>query len=175
MKSRNASRILLTFVMALAIAVPTFGITGSIFTTDSTCSGVNINIFDSKDDVYLNGGPNSPSAPGLPDGDYYARVTDPSGAIVLGKTLTASVTVTGGAFAQCYQLVAILYSGASGFTSLGYDDTPSNGGEYKVWVSKDATFPGGDTKTDNFKVEPCEGQDCEEQPPQGTINVIKFY
>src|SRR5881296_3154089 len=60
---------------------------GAIFTTDSTCSGVDLNIYGSKGDVYLNGGPAHPGAASLPDGSYYVRVTDPSGSCVLGTSV----------------------------------------------------------------------------------------
>ena len=53
MKNKNASKILLTFVLALAMAVPFLTmtqnvsadppVTGAIFTTDSTCTGTNVN------------------------------------------------------------------------------------------------------------------------------------
>ena len=142
---------------------------GAIFTTDSTCTGVNINIYSAKDAVYLDGGPAHPGAAGLPDGDYFVQVTDPSGATVLGKTLTAAVSVSGGEFAQCYQLSQILLAEPD-FLVNGYSDTPNNGGEYKVWVSTDGTFTNNSTKTDNFKVKP-----SEEEPEQGTLEVIKFY
>src|SRR5207244_12020075 len=59
---------------------------GAIFTTDSTCTGVNVNIFGSKDAVYLNGGPSHIGAASLPDGSYYVRVTDPSGTRVRGPS-----------------------------------------------------------------------------------------
>src|SRR5689334_15374014 len=42
-------------------------LTGAIFTTDSTCTGVNVNIFDNKSDVYLDGGPDHGGS-GFPDG-----------------------------------------------------------------------------------------------------------
>jgi hypothetical protein len=177
MRSRNASRILFTSALALAMALPFLSLnrsvsadTGSIFTANSSCGGVNINLFTAKVDVYLNGGPNSPNAPGLPDGSYYVQVTDPSGATLLGKTLTPSAHVTNGTFDQCYQLSDILYSASSGFTAQGYDTTPNTGHEYKVWVSKDPAFPGGSNKTDNFKV-------IEEivTPPQNSLTVLKFY
>ena len=62
-------------------------VTGAIFTTLVDGSSVNHNIYNAKQDVYLNGGPNSPNAPctaaGLPNGDYYFQVTDPSGKILL--------------------------------------------------------------------------------------------
>jgi hypothetical protein len=158
---------------ALATAAP---VSGAIFTTDATCTGTNLNIYANKDDVYLDGGPAHPGAAGLPDGSYYVQITDPSGATVLGASSTAVVTVSGGEFALCYQLADILYSGSSGFTAKGYDDTPNAGGEYKVWVSTDSTFTNSLTKTDNFKVK--NDEECEPNcgpPPQGTLNVKKFY
>jgi len=49
-------------------------VAGAIFTTDAGGNFVNANIYDLMDDVYLNGGPRSPTAPctaaGLPDGFY---------------------------------------------------------------------------------------------------------
>ena len=49
---------------------------------------MNFNIYDSKDDVYLDGGP-GPGAPqtaaGLDDGTYYFMVTDPSGHTLLSE------------------------------------------------------------------------------------------
>src|SRR3954454_19478762 len=67
---------------------------GAIFTTNSTCTDVNQNIFANKKSVYLDGGPSHPGAAGLPDGSYYVQVTTPDGA-VLGKSLTPVVTVAG--------------------------------------------------------------------------------
>jgi hypothetical protein len=55
-----------------------------------------------------------------------------------------------GEFAHCYQLADLVYSAASDYTTKGYDTTPNNGGEYKVWISKEADFD--PQKTDNFKV-----------------------
>jgi len=49
--------------------------TGAIFTTDVSCSGTNINIFLTKDDVYVDGGPAHEGAAGLADGVYYIQVT----------------------------------------------------------------------------------------------------
>src|SRR6266513_5400287 len=63
---------------------------GAIFTTDSACNGVDLNIYASKGAVYLNGGPAHPGAASLPDGSYYVQVTDPSGACVLGTSVGAS-------------------------------------------------------------------------------------
>lgn len=140
---------------------------GAIFTTDSTCTEVNLNIYDDKDDVYIDGGPKNPGSAGLPDGDYCVQVTDPSGQTVLGKSDFGAVTVVDGEFVQCYQLSAILKTASSGFTLPGYDDTPNEGGEYKVWVSTDCNFDNNSSKTDNFQVK----KDC----PRGEVYVSCFY
>ena len=121
-----------------------------IWTTDASCSGVDLNVdYHSKQEVYLNGGPTGGGG-GLPDGYYYVRVTDPSGATVLGYTPTASVLVVDGHIDHCYQLWAILLKGSD--NTPGYDTTPNAGGEYEVAISQDPTFPGDLRKTDNYKV-----------------------
>src|SRR5215510_14012622 len=74
----------LTFAAATSFAAPP--LPGAIFTTNVNGTRVNQNKFDAKCDVYLDGGP-GPNAPqgaaGLPDGDYYFQVTDPSGKTLL--------------------------------------------------------------------------------------------
>ena len=140
---------------------------GAIFTTDSTCTEVNLNIYGDKDDVYIDGGPAHPGAAGLPDGDYCVQVTDPSGQTVLGLSDPGAVTVVDGEFVQCYQLTAILKTASSGFTLPGFDDTPNPGGEYKVWVSTDCNFDNNSSKTDNFQVK----EECE----KATVTVRTFY
>lgn len=116
---------------------------GSIWTTNVSCGGVNINLFANKADVYLNGGPNGGSPNGLPDGNYFVKVTDPSGATLLGHvSASGAVVVSGGHFAVCYNLYAL----------TEFTDSPNNGDEYKVWVSQTADFNNGENKTDNFKV-----------------------
>jgi hypothetical protein len=142
-------------------------VSGAVFTTESSCTGTNINIFTSKGDVYLDGGPAHPGAAGLPDGGYYVQVTEPGGTL-LGSTLSANVTVSGGEFADCYRLVDILVRASD--ASPGYDDTSNGGGEYKVWVSMDPAFANSASKTDNFKVKP-----ENVPPPPGHLIVQKFY
>ncbi len=125
---------------------------GAVWTTDAAGNPVNQNIFQLKTDVYLNGGPHSEGGDGLPDGDYYVKVTSPSGQILgtsLGLSNQTPVHVTDGDFDQVYQLWLIVSDGTHQY---GYNDTPNNGNEYKVWISQSPTFPGGATKTDNFKV-----------------------
>lgn len=156
------------FLAPSALPVDEPLLTGAIFTTDSTCTEVNQNSFDVKEDVYIDGGPPHPGAAGLPDGSYCVQVTDPSGEIVLGRSNPGAVTVVDGEFVQCYQLTSILKTASSGFTIPGFDDTPNPGGEYKVWVSPDCNFDPNNSKTDNFQVrmDVC---------PRGDICVTKFY
>jgi hypothetical protein len=150
-------------------------LSGAIFTTDINSSFVNGNVYDSMEDVYLNGGPrpNAPcTAAGLPDGDYYFQVTDPAGKDLLSLDPLADrrVTVSGG-----------LIVASSGPHNMGkgkcfalnqynitvqlapFRPTPNPGGEYKVWMTRvgdyDATmlkgafgFISNKSKTDNFKV-----------------------
>jgi hypothetical protein len=173
-------RIFVVIAMVMSVFLIANGasavLSGAIFTTESACDGTNVNIFASKGDVYLDGGPAHEGAAGLPDGTYYAKVTEPNGT-VLGQTNTAVITVSGGEFEQCYQLSSIMTTASSGFTAPGYDTTTNGGGEYKVWISPTADF--AEQKTDNFKVAPepeCPEPPCQpEEPPTATLDVIKYY
>ena len=60
-------------------------LSGAIYTTDDGCGGVNINLFPNKDAVYLNGGPQG-GGPGLDEGNYYVKVTEPDGTL-LGSSI----------------------------------------------------------------------------------------
>jgi hypothetical protein len=175
----TAATSLAVFVASVAVGVaapPTTPLSGAIFTTDASGVPVNLNIYAAKEDVYLNGGPgiNAPDdAAGLPAGTYSFQVTDPS-----GKTLLSTDAVTCRQFTVDASGVirSVAPSGAcahatgtdgedAGITVqlFPYDDTPNNGGVYKVWVSPtellDCTAPGNKhcfvprySKTDNFKV-----------------------
>jgi hypothetical protein len=151
---------------------------GAVFTTDSTCTGVDLNIYASKDAVYINGGPAHPGAAGLTDGSYCVQVTDPGTATVLGTSAPGAVIVSGGEFVQnpdtlqgpCYQLSAILTKASDG--TPGYDNTTNQGGEYKLSISTDCTFTNSYTKTDNFKVV---GSTPPPPPENGRLCVDKFY
>lgn len=158
-KTRNSSRLSLV------------NLTGAIFTTDATCSGVNVNIYENKEDVYLDGGPSHPGAAGLPDGDYYCKITDPDGTLLgtsVGSGNETPIHVTNGEFAQCYQLWTYLIKASD--NNQGYDNTGNAGGEYKVWVSSVSTFDESLSKTDNFKV-----TGGSTPPPSAQLHVIKFY
>ena len=75
-------------VIGLGVVMTAQGFTGAIFSTNRDGSFVNGNVYDDKDDPYLNGGPRANancSASGLPDGDYFFQVTDPSGSVLLSS------------------------------------------------------------------------------------------
>ena len=163
----------------LALSGPTHAqlgpVTGAVFTTGVGCVAVNSNIYDTKDAVYLDGGPARPGSAGLLSlTSYYVQVTDPSGATVLGSSVnntgskTPITTNALGDVVGCFQLQSIVSLASH---VLGYDDTPNAGGEYKVWVSTDPSFTNKYTKTDNFKVK------GSERPTDtgGTITIVKFY
>jgi hypothetical protein len=140
-------------------------LSGAIFTTTVDGAIVNENVrYEAKEDVYLDGGPgpNAPStAAGLPAGDYYFQVTDPS-----GKDLLSTDHIS------CRQIhvnengvIDFVYSGTNVEKQQGtwtevdckheegvdidhpelgaitvqlfpYDDTPNPGGVYKAWVTR---------------------------------------
>jgi len=141
---------------------------GAIFTTLRDGTAVNANIYSDKADVYLDGGPKNPGDAALPEGDYVFEVTDPSGSVLLstdpsgcrmfhvdiGGRITA---VLGGACAHAWGN-DVVRAGNMTVQLMPYDDTPNNGGEYKVSVTPAEAYQSfGDfeprfTKTDNFKV-----------------------
>ena len=154
---------MLSLTSSAAIAAQ---VTGAIFTTLVDGSSVNHNIYTAKQDVYLNGGPNSANAPctaaGLPNGDYYFQVTDPSGKKILSTDSLAErqVRVQGGiitAYLGSIPFTHKLGVGKCGSVTVGlmpFNDTPNPGGEYKVWMQSVVgfnVFQPSKSKTDNFK------------------------
>jgi len=160
----------MVFIAApVAMAAP---VTGAIFTTLIDGSAVDFNVYEAKEDVYLNGGPRSPKAPctaaGLPDGDYYFQVTDPSGNVLLSTddVTERKVHVSGGVITQYLglnstHLLGVGKCGSLTVQLLPFSDTPNPGGEYKAWMTPVQAYQsfGGfvpsQSKTDNFKVVPC--------------------
>jgi hypothetical protein len=127
---------------------------GAIFTTVADGSEVNFNIYPSKEDVYLDGGP-GPGAPqgaaGLDDDTYVFQVTDPSGKALLSTDqarcrqflvkdgVISSVVATG-----CEHLTGSdIDHGAKTVQLMPYSDTPNNGGVYKAWVVRLDDFLAG--------------------------------
>jgi hypothetical protein len=163
-------------VATTAIAGP---LSGAIFTTDEDGNRVNQNLYEAKEDVYLDGGPgpNAPSgAAGLPAGDYYFQVTDPSGKTLLSTdpvkcrrftvsddgviTSVDSVTLVMKVKGKltdvdCTHATGVDQDhselGAITVQLMPYDDTPNKGGVYKVWVTPVDDFVGDPDKVDNPK------------------------
>lgn len=172
-----ATAALLLGLVTNASAHPTATqLSGAIFTTDAGGVPVNLNLYAAKQDVHLNGGPGM-SAPddaaGLPSGIYSFQVTDPSGKTLLSTDPVACRQVEVGAdgvFGSVAPSGACAHAtgsdGEDGGTTVQlfpFDDTPNNGGVYKVWLSPtaelDCDAPGNKhcfvphhSKTDNFKV-----------------------
>src|ERR1041384_7996886 len=131
--------------LAASLAIPAFGqqFSGAIQTSDSTGTIVNANIYQSKADVYLNGGPQNKNSQGLPDGTYYFEVTDPSGATLLSTdpAICRQVTAAGGVITG-WLVVGGCAAHANGTNNnltgttpvrlIPYNDTSNVGGEYKV-------------------------------------------
>ncbi len=159
------------FSLAAAHAAPP--LSGAIFTTTENGDVVNGNTkYTDICEVYLDGGP-GPNAPataaGLPDGDYYYQVTDPSGKTLLSNDPVQNrcFTVSGGIItAQCatgtHNTGIDIDQGATTIQLCPYELTPNNGGVYKVWVTPvgDGTLNGGGFVGDPTQVDnPC-GNGC---------------
>ena len=165
--------------LALVCASPVWAVNGAIQTTFPNGTMVNGNLYPSKDQVYLVGGPQNMNSSGLsPDNTtYYFQVTNPSGSVLLSldDISCRQVQVTGGKIVgstgpTCKHANASMNL-ANGEVPVqlcnptnctaDFADTPNGGGEYKVWVTPASEygtctgsfgFCGGDTKTDNFKI-----------------------
>lgn len=183
----RARKWILLAVLAVALsAVANAQLPGAIWTSTSNGTTVNGNIYGMKEDVYLNGGPRNCKGSGLPDGEYYFQVTDPSGSELLSKDDLdkRKVAVSGG-------LITGYLGGthATGTSSCPggitvalapFETTRNKGGEYKVWLtpvdkyqSDSGTFGfiAAWSKTDNFKV-----RERDVEPPlTGEISGMKWY
>lgn len=180
---KHVSLSILAGITSVAMVAPAAAqVSGAIYTSLIDGTEVNGNIYDAKEDVYLNGGPGKgagSNAPGLsPDGTYVFMVTDPSGKTLLStdEARCRQVTVVDGSFTgvvdtDCEHDVGTPppVSGAPVPVQLiPYLDTPNNGGEYKAWLTPLASytcdldevscdtgtfgFINSESKTDNFKV-----------------------
>src|SRR2546425_4929823 len=131
---------------------------GAIWTSLSTGAKVNANIYEHKTDVYLNGGPqNCGGGGGLPEGEYYFQVTDPSGATLLSSDaikfrqvhVNANAVISGVSGAGNHATGTGTCNGALSVQLSPYDDSPNNGNEYSVdLASKAAVIDGCGDKYD---------------------------
>lgn len=155
--TRYLSMMGLALIVVVVCSTPAHAqLKGAIFTTLPDGSAVNYNIYGSKLDVYLDGGP-PPGAPstaaGLPDGTYVFQVTDPSGKTLLsqdaGKCRQFTVVngnINGVVVTGC-QHVTGFDAGRNSVTVqlMPYADTPNNGGEYKAWATPVQSYIDGCT------------------------------
>ena len=195
MKGHWIAGVLLGLAIGVVSAAPP--LPGAVFTTNSTGTIVNQNIYDTAGEVYLGGGPQGNSQDdncdeaGLPDGDYYFQVTDPSGHTLLSTDAIGerAFHVTNGVIATYLGSTHATGTGKCGSLTVAlapFDPTPNNGEEYKVWVTPvsayqvDAStglplegthhgFVNNASKTDNFKVA------ATSPPPPSKISGAKFY
>lgn len=166
----SAIPLVLVLLCSTSQPVPAAGVPGAIFTTNATGTVVNSNLFNSKCAVYLDGGP-GPNAPakaaGLPDGEYYFQVTDPSGATLLStdpvsnrkfrvsRGVITAYTGTGGpahptGVDQDHSaLGAITIRLANLNCPTDFINTPNAGDVYKVWVTPVSSFNGNAANVDN--------------------------
>lgn len=146
-------------VLSLVAASSAFAnVAGAIYTTLANGTEVNFNIYASKSDVYLNGGPGKgagSNAPGLvPDGVYVFMVTSPDGELLsTDNAVCRLVQVTGGIVVGAVSSNSVIPNtscehftapqqpgGARAVQLIPYNDTPNPGGEYKVWLSPMANY-----------------------------------
>lgn len=169
---------------------------GAIFTSIANGDSVNANIYVQKCDatgVWLNGGPSGTAH--LPAGDYIFQVTDPSGATLLSSDTAAHRRVTVNADGRFVSAddhtTAAVGAGPRVTVELcPYENTPNQGGEYKVWLTRESDFLASCsldtttyegcagrfgfvpslTKTDNFKV-----RNSPTPNPTGQLTACKYF
>ncbi|MCE5260328.1 MAG: hypothetical protein LLG44_14905 [Chloroflexi bacterium] len=165
MKTRWIFVWLLVLVLSMVLVMPAAakGLTGSFYTTSAGCTAGSVTQFEAAADVYLATARGNGQGGSLPDGSYYVRVTSPDGEL-LGSSITASVVVTNGAFASCYQLIKLVTKASDG--AQGFDLTTVPGGVFKVWLSPDADF--ALSKTHNFTLQAARATaQAQEKNPSG--------
>jgi hypothetical protein len=180
-RSMSVIKTIVTIAAIAALAsMSIFGAAGSffgaIYTTKNDGTTVDSNVFQAKPEVYLNGGPQNTSSQGLPDGTYYFQVTSPSGVLLsTDQAVCRQLLVSGGLIsgstgpANCKHANGVQNANNGGSIPvqlIPFNDTPNNGGEYKVWLIRQVPsttiendgitlkFKGNSAKTDNFKVNP---------------------
>jgi len=174
-------------ILLIALALPaSAGLTGAVWTTTANGAKVNANLYDQKCPPsnpcvtpplvpFLSGGPNFASPTRwVPDGDYVFQVTDPAGKTLLStddfsqRVFTVAThpngtkyVIYGGNHITCTDLINNLVT----IALCPFDDTPNNGGVYKLWITglddyldnvanpqARFGFVPSLSKTDNFKV-----------------------
>ena len=133
-------------------------LSGAIYTSLGNGETVNQNTYQAKEDVYLNGGPQNQNSAGLPDGEYFYQVTDPSGVDLLSTDdiRNRRLQVVGGVVfgSKADPVDPLTYpghldgsinpaNGSKPVQLMPYLDTTNAGGEYKVWLTPVADYNPG--------------------------------
>lgn len=191
--------LLVAFAVAFgSTAIAQVSMNGKIYTSNSDGTTVNGNIYATKDQVYVNGGPQHEQQNGIsPDGTYYFQVTDPSGAVLLSSDdiTCRQLVVSGGRVvgiplgsppATCttgYHAIGVPdpSSGQTPVQLIPYADTPNPGGEYKVWATpvQDYVGVGGSCPNGNNRQGFCDNNSATDnfkvrKPGVADITVCKF-
>lgn len=179
--ARRVGWLTVASMLAVALLAPTASsaasFNGAIWTSLADGTSVNANIYADKSDVYLNGGPqNCGGGNGLPDGDYYFQVTDPSGSVLLSQdaikfrqVAVINEVITGVSGDGNHNVGSSGCNGGLPVQLMPYATTPNSGGEYSVDMGPKAEIEacdgfdadstdfnildcGAPTKNDNYKV-----------------------
>ncbi len=144
--------VMLVVLLLVAAASASAQLPGAIFTTTQNGTRVNANQYPAKCGslgVWLDGGP-GPNAPvgaaGLPEGDYYFQVTDPSGKTLLSTDpvinrqfhVNALGVISGLSGAGNHNTAVDTDHAAQGAMTIElcpFNNTPNPGGVYKAWVT----------------------------------------
>ncbi len=128
-----------------ALATPAAS-TGAIVVVDVSGHTAPGNVFSSRDQVFLTGGPFDPGCTigALPDGTYYDQVTDASGSTLLSGP-PRSFVVSGGVIVSAQDTTAAATGGCgSEIVPLApFDRAPAGTGNYRVWVTPSASLQSG--------------------------------
>src|SRR5436305_8941116 len=144
-----AGLVLLAVTTLIGVPLHASAPSGAIFTTLSDGSEVNLNIFPSKEAVYLDGGPGPgapPTAAGLDNGVYVFQVTDPSGKVLLSTDAAAcrQFTVFNGIISDsapgCHKFGSDIDHGATTIQLMPYNDTPIRSAYTRHWSSASTTI-----------------------------------
>jgi hypothetical protein len=152
---RTALCVFLASGLSIAASAQAQNISGAIFTTTDDGATVNGNNYAQKTDVYLNGGPQNCISPGLPNGNYYYMVTNPSGSMLLSldSVLDRRFSVTSASSGKIAANLGNSTTHVNGTSpcanaisvrlakdAIDYADTPNPGGVYKAWITREADF-----------------------------------
>ncbi len=172
----NAPRVwrIMVAVGLVVLVVPVIGalaapLSGAIFTTTPDGAIVNENVhYNAKIDVYLDGGP-GPNAPqtaaGLPDGQYYFQVTDPSGKVLLSQdpAICRKVQITGGVITALLS-IGNTYTVGKTTVPCSIQDPPTP--PYDPSAVQGVAGPSGRHDTN---------QDVDHGPPAIVVQLMPFY